>query len=34
VLTDSIVARNSARCLSTSANWVSASSSCTVVSVP
>jgi len=34
VLSDAIVARNSARCLSTSANWVSASSSCTVVSVP
>lgn len=33
-LTDSIVARNSSRCSSTSANWVSGTSSCTVVSVP
>jgi prepilin-type N-terminal cleavage/methylation domain-containing protein len=33
-LTDSIVARNSARCSSTSATWVSATSTCSVASVP
>ena len=33
-LTDSIVARNAARCTSSSANWISASSTCTVASVP
>jgi prepilin-type N-terminal cleavage/methylation domain-containing protein len=33
-LTDAIVARNSLRCTSSSPNWVGASSSCTVVSVP
>lgn len=33
-LTDSIVARNATRCSSTSATWVSATSSCTVASVP
>jgi prepilin-type N-terminal cleavage/methylation domain-containing protein len=33
-LTDSIVARNAARCASTSATWVSATSTCTVASVP
>jgi prepilin-type N-terminal cleavage/methylation domain-containing protein len=33
-LTDSIVTRNSTRCSSASSNWASASSTCTVVSVP
>ncbi len=33
-LTDSIVARNGTRCSSSSSNWVSGTSTCTVVSVP
>jgi prepilin-type N-terminal cleavage/methylation domain-containing protein len=33
-LTDSIVIRNSTRCSSSSSNWVGASSTCTVASVP
>jgi hypothetical protein len=33
-LTDSIVARNSSRCSSASSTWDSATSTCTLVSVP